>query len=261
MAEITVFTYNLRTDVERDGINSFTNRRDFIKSRFPAYRADLIGFQETNPKMRRWLMENFPEYEICGMGRGAALDNESNVIAYRRSLFDLVALDMFWLSDTPNVPGSRFSTDQSVCPRICTVVTLCHRETGKLFRHYNTHLDHVGAMAQAQGITLILNRMAADYSRWPMPVILTGDFNATPDSAVYRSAQGFPGCGAALKDVTAHVGDTFHAFAPERKEEQMKIDYIFTNLPCDPARSFKATDTENGQYLSDHYPVGTVLTL
>ena len=261
MAEITVFTYNLRTDVEGDGINSFTNRRDFIKSRFPAYHADLIGFQEAQPHMRKWLMDEFPEYEVCGMGRSAALDNESNVIAFRRDLFDLVSLDMFWLSDTPDVPGSRFATDQSIFPRICTVVTLSHRETGKLFRHYNTHLDHEGAFAQAQGITLILNRMASDHARWQMPVILTGDFNVTPDSAVYRSVQGFSGCGAPLRDVTAGVGDTYHAFAPERKEEQMKIDYIFTNLPCDPARSFKATDEQDGRYLSDHYPVGTVLTL
>ena len=261
MAEITVFTYNLRTDVAGDGINSFQNRRDFIKSRFPVYHADLIGFQETQPHMRKWLMNEFPEYEICGMGRGAALDNESNVIAYRRSIFDLVSLDTFWLSDTPNVPGSRFSTDQSSCPRICTAVTLFHRETGKLFRHYNTHLDHEGALAQAQGITLILNRMASDHAHWQMPVILTGDFNVTPDSAVYRSVQGFSGCGEPLLDVTARVGNTYHVYAPEREEEQMKIDYVFTNLPCDPARSFRAEDTENGQYLSDHYPVGAILTL
>lgn len=259
MATLTVFTYNLRTDVPEDGINSFQNRRDFIRARFPAYQADLIGFQETEPHMRQWLMEAFPEYEVCGTGREAALDGESNVIAYRRSLFDLVSLDTFWLSDTPYVPGSRFSTDQSLCPRICTCVTLCHKETGKLLRHYNTHLDHEGAMAQAQGISLVLNRMAADYARWQAPVILTGDFNVVPESPVYRSVQGFSGCGKPLVDVTAGVGDTFHNFEPQNPAEQMKIDYIFTNLPCDPKKTVKAMDEQNGQYLSDHYPVGAYL--
>lgn len=259
MAQITVFTYNLRTDVPADGVNAFSNRRAFIKSRFPAYQADVIGFQEVMPHMRRWLMEAFPEYEVCGVGRGKALDDESNVIAYRRDRFDLVSLDTFWLSDTPRAPGSRFSTDQSACPRICTCVALRHLETGRLFRYYNTHLDHEGVMAQAQGLSLVLGRMAADYDAWRLPVVLTGDFNVTPESPVYRSAAGFSGCGAPLADVTAHVGGTFHDYDPAETSE--KIDYIFTNLPCDPRRSFRAEDQENGVYLSDHYPVGAVLEL
>lgn len=258
MAGIKVFTYNLRVDVPRDGANSFTNRRDFIRAHFPAYQADLVGFQEAAPHMRRWLMETFPDYEICGVGREADLQGESNPIAYRRDKFDLVGLEQFWLSDTPDTPGSRFVTDQSRCPRICTVATLFHRETGKLLRYYNTHLDHEGPTAQAQGLSLILARMAADYARRPMPVILTGDFNAYPDSLVYKSAKGFTGCGPALEDVTQNVGGTFHNFG--KLDPAEKIDYIFTNLPCtQPA--FLADDQENGVYLSDHYPVGAGLEL
>ncbi len=154
--------------------------------------------------------------------------------------------------------GSRFATDQSSCPRLCTAATLFHRETGKLLRFYNTHLDHEGPTAQAQGLSLILARMAADYARRPMPVILTGDFNAYPDSLVYRSAQGFAGCGLPLVDVTQATGGTFHDFG--RLHPAEKIDYIFTNLPClGPA--FLAEDQEDGVYLSDHYPVGVELEL
>lgn len=261
MPQITVVTYNLRTDVPADGINAFQNRRGFIKSRFPAYRADLIGFQETQPHMRQWLIDSFPDYEICGIGRGKRLDDESNVIAYRRAAFDLVSLDTFWLSDTPRTPGSRFHTDQSLCPRICTCATLLQKETGRQFRHYNTHLDHEGAMAQAQGISLVLNRIASDFSTWPLPVLLTGDFNVPPDSPVYRSVIGFSGCGAPLLDATAGMDFTFHNFAPQCKETREKIDYIFTNLPFDPSRSFQARDEEGGVYLSDHYPIGAVLEL
>lgn len=259
MAQITVVTYNLRTDAPADGKNAFSNRKAFVKSHFPRCQADLIGFQETLPHMRKWLMEAFPEYEVCGVGRSADLEDESNVIAYRRDRFDLVSLDTFWLSDTPKVPGSRFSTDQSVWPRICTCVTLRDLETGRLFRHYNTHLDHEGAMAQAQGISLVLGRMAADYSAWGLPVVLTGDFNVTPESPVYRSVQGFSGCGAPLVDVTAGLGGTYHGYDPASISE--KIDYIFTNLPCDPGRSLKMEDQENGVYLSDHYPVAAYLEL
>ena len=260
MANIRVFTFNMRTDAACDGRNAFSAERSaYIEKEFPKYEADIIGFQETRPEMRQWVIDHFPMYTVCGIGREADLQGESNIIAYRTDKFDLVSLDTFWLSDTPHRPGSRFATDQSGCPRICTVVTLRCKANGKLFRHYNTHLDHVGAFAQAQGISLILNRMVADYQTWQMPVILTGDFNVTPESKVYATVNGFDGCGAPLVDVTADVGFTFHAYQPEKKQE--KIDYIFTNIPADFAKSMKATDNENGIFLSDHYPVGASLIL
>ena len=254
MSTIRVFTYNIRTEAAGDGINAFTNRKEFVKEAFPKYEADVIGFQETQPHMRQWIIDNFPDYEICGVGRNSDLLGESNIVAFKRNKFDLVSLETFWLSDTPRKAGSRFSTDQSGCPRICTCTTLYHRETGKAFRHYNTHLDHVGQFAQAQGISLILNRIAADYDAWALPVILTGDFNVTPDSVVYKSVVSFNGCGGeVLRDVTADVGPTFHGYRP--KKVHSKIDYIFTTMPCDETKSFTATDEKDGVYLSDHYPV------
>lgn len=259
MSIIKVFTYNLRTDVTSDGINAFVKRKSFVKAEFSKYDADIIGFQETMPHMRKWLMDNFTDYTVCGMGRGEALDGESNVVAFKKDKFDLISLETFWLSDMPHIPGSRFSTDQSGCPRICTCTTLLHIESGKAFRHYNTHLDHEGKFAQAQGISLILNRIASDYDTWALPVILTGDFNVTPDSVVRKSVLEFKGCGAPLIDVTEDVGPTFHAYRPS--EVGVKIDYIFTNIPCDSSKSFTARDEKDGVYLSDHYPVGAYLEI
>jgi len=261
MSIINVFSYNLRMDTSGDGINAFSLRKDFILKEFPKYNADIIGFQETRPHMRQWLMDNFTDYQICGVGRGRDLQDESNVVAFRKDKFDLIGLETFWLSDMPHIPGSRFSTDQSPCPRICTCTTLFHRETGKSFRHYNTHLDHVGRFAQAQGISLILNRIASDYDTWALPVILTGDFNVLPDSVVRKSVLAFEGCGEKLRDVTAGVGMTFHAYNPAGRSEGDQIDYIFTNMKCDETKSFTAKDNENGVYLSDHYPVGAFLEI
>ena len=131
--------------------------------------------------------------------------------------------------------------------------------SGLLFRHYNTHLDHVGAFAQAQGVSLILNRIANDYEINPLPVILTGDFNVTPDSWVYKSVVGFDGLDKPLADATAGIGISFHGYHPERGTGS-KIDFVFTTLPFDPEKSFAATDGADGEYLSDHYPVGAVLS-
>ncbi|MBE6542720.1 MAG: endonuclease/exonuclease/phosphatase family protein, partial [Ruminococcaceae bacterium] len=238
---------------------AFPTRREFVKAEFPKYNADIIGFQETKAEMREWLIDNFTDYQICGMGRNHDLGGESNVVAFNKDKFDLISLDTFWLSDTPRLPGSRFSTDQSGCPRICTCTTLYHKETKKALRHYNTHLDHQGQFAQAQGISLILNRIASDYAEWQLPVILTGDFNVKPDSVVRKSVVSFEGCGSPLVDVTENVGSTFHGYRPDKIS--VKIDYIFTNLPCDKSKSFTAKDEKDGIFLSDHYPVGAFLEI
>lgn len=264
MSELRVFSFNIWTDGRADGGASsgqprcFAVRREIIKEKLPEYDPDIIGFQETMPAQRQWLIDNYPEYQVCGLGRDANLLGESNVIMFKRDKFDLLDLDMFWLSDTPDVPGSRFLTDQSSCPRICVVVTLRCKENGKLFRHYNTHLDHVGPIAQAQGITVILNRMAEDYKKWQLPVILTGDMNATPDSPVIGSILGFTGVGTRLIDTTELAGFTFHNNAPDKT--QMKIDYVFSNLHS-TERTMKITDAVDGVTVSDHYPVGAILDL
>jgi len=263
MSELRVFSFNIWTDGRADGGASsgnprcFAVRREIIKEKLPAYAPDIVGFQETMPAQRQWLIDNFPDYQVCGLGRNADLLGESNVIMFRKDKFDLYDLNMFWLSDTSGTPGTRFMTDQSDCPRICVAATLRDKATGKMFRHYNTHLDHVGPIAMAQGITVILNRMAEDYKKWPMPVILTGDMNATPESPVIKSILAFTGAGEKLEDKTAPAGFTFHNNNPEKT--QIKIDYVFTNLPATEA--MKMTDEVNGITVSDHYPVGAVLEL
>ena len=258
MSSIRVFSFNILTDnCKKTGGRTFAERSKLILDEFLAYEPDLIGFQETQPPQRQWLIDNFTDFQVCGVGRDRDLLGESNVVLFRKSRFDLVFLETFWLSDTPRIPGSRFSTDQSDCPRICTCTTLRERESGRCLRHYNTHLDHVGAFAQAQGISLILNRIASDYAENPLPVVLTGDFNVTPDSLVYKSVVTFAGCREPLKDVTADVGPTFHGF---RKDwPGSKIDYVFTTLPCDASKSFAARNEKDGLPFSYLYPVGADL--
>jgi len=258
--KVKVCTYNLRTDVKADGINSFSGRTEFIQRTFPKYEADLIGFQEVQPHMRDWLAEKLSGYAVVGTGREKNLGGEHTCIAYRTDRFVLSALDTFWLSGTPRVPGSRFAADQSKCPRICTAAVFVSRENGNVFRMYNTHLDHVGALAQAQGMALILARISADDALYPdSPVILTGDFNITPENPIHKEIAALVSGGTPLNDATADIPFSFHAYNPEKTHS--KIDYIYTNARFDRSMSRAAADTENGVYLSDHYPLFCELEL
>jgi endonuclease/exonuclease/phosphatase family metal-dependent hydrolase len=252
--DTTVWSYNLRCDVEADGINAFSRRADYVFERLYAYAPDIIGFQEILPHMRRMLVDRLDGYTVAGTARGADYAGECCPIAFRSDKFELMSLETFWLSDTPDIPGSRYATDQSGCPRVCTEVMLRPLyEGGEPFYFYNTHLDHVGALARAQGASAVLCRIASRAVRSDgvrRRVVLTGDMNEGPEARAVKSLA------AHLSDATASLGATYHGFG---KGALSKIDYIFTNAPHRGAAVI--TDEKDGVYMSDHYPVSAVIDL
>ncbi|MBQ8397587.1 MAG: endonuclease/exonuclease/phosphatase family protein [Clostridia bacterium] len=252
--KLKVFTFNLRTETTVDGDNIFWNRTGRIQELLAAEKPDLIGFQEVTDKMRDWLRTSLPGYTVLGCGRGKDYRGESMALAYRTDDFELIGLEQFWLSPTPDQPGTRFSGDQSSCPRMVTDVTLKHHDAEELIRFYNTHLDHKGAVARLLGATQLMQAI----SQWGGKFVLTGDFNALPETVEMQtitSCKYLP-----IIDATALLGGTFHNFG--RKEKPSKIDYIFTNADCDPAESQIIEDIPvNGIYLSDHNPVCAYITI
>ena len=84
--------------------------------------------------------------------------------------------------------------------------------------------------------------------------MITGDFNATPDTAEIKMMtvnKAFP-----MVDATALLGPTYHAFGKIPAEKCVKIDYVFTNLPTDVNESYALSDQPiDGIYISDHCPV------
>ena len=248
MSRIRVCSFNILTDNCRgEGPRRFSERSKLILDEFLAYEPDLIGFQETQPPQRQWLMDNFTDFEVCGVGRDRDLLGESNVVLYRKSRFDLCFLETFWLSDTPRIPGSRFSTDQSDCPRLLTSVDFVPFDSGEVFRFMNTHLDHIGANARKLELAQVLRFFVEQQAIRPMPTILTGDFNMLPDAEAMKliDDQG------AFTDLSKDVPGTFHFFG--KLAEPKKIDYIFGAGQFECCRlDHKMRD---GLYLSDHDPV------
>jgi Metal-dependent hydrolase len=250
---IKVVTYNIRYDTTEDGKNAFAgNRAQFVKQWLSKFDADLFGFQEVLPHVKEWLVQNMPDFQIVGSGRNADFKGECTCIAFKKSTFDLFSLETFWLSDTPTIPGSRFPTDQSLCPRVCTCATLIHKQSGKVFYHYNTHLDNSGELARCCGASMIVQKIDRDKKVFDGKYILTGDFNAFPDSAVLQTFLAYDK--ENVTDTTCLVDHTFHDY--ERQPNYPRIDYIITDGKTDPKKTFVIKDhTEDGIYLSDHYPV------
>ena len=180
-------------------------------------------------------------------------NGESALIAYRKDKFELLKFENFWLSATPDMPGSRYGFDQSSCPRITSAALLKLRSGGSPFWFVNTHLDHEGKMARLFGAMQILQFISTKRE----PAILTGDFNATPEAPEIKlivENKNYP-----MIDCTAGVGGTFHAYSEKLR---CQIDYIFSSLKCDPSQSIVYPDEPvEGVYMSDHRPVGAIVEI
>ena len=251
--KLKICTFNLRTPVPKDEKNYFPHRKERILACIRQERPDIIGFQEAADETRAWLRDTLVDYAIVGCGRGKDLLGECTLIAYKKHDFEALAVENFWLSLAPSVPGSRFGADQSGCPRIATAVILKHREAQEPFLMLNTHLDHKGSAARMYGAIQLLQYI--DSKR--LPVILTGDMNALPDAPEIRV---ITDCQyRTLVDLTAPLGGTFHDFG--RRATPSKIDYIFSDMTADPAESYIVEDIpQDGVYISDHNPVIAFVT-
>ena len=244
-----IMSFNLRLDIEWDGINSFTNRFSRVIEVIKNEAPDVIGFQEVTDSMRSRLRNELDGYTTVGCGREKNYHGESMLIAYRTDLFELISCENVWLSATPKIPGSTYGGDQSQCPRMYTSVLLKHEKAEKPFRFINTHLDHVGEQARYLGSMQLVQAI----SGYDEKFVLTGDFNATPNSPEIKLITSALSARNVV-DCTKDLGPTFHNFGRLSKEEMVKIDYIFTDGKCKSAYEVKDTPV-NGQYYSDHFAV------
>ena len=86
------------------------------------------------------------------------------------------------MSETPEIAGSRGW--DGACERIASWGKLKDKISGKEYFALNTHLDHIGVVARREGVSLILDRV--NELSDGLPVIVTGDFNAEPESDVIK---------------------------------------------------------------------------
>lgn len=248
---LRVMTYNIRLNLASDGSDAWPHRREMVASVIRFHGADLIGVQEALPDQLRDLDALLPHFGRFGVGRDAQRGGEHSAILYRRRRFEVLQHDTFWLSETPSIAGSKGW--DAANQRIVTWGRLHDRGTGAVFIHFNTHFDHVGEVARRESARLLTARIEEIAGN--APVIVTGDFNATPASEPYRLV-----LAAGLRDAfsasrTPHHGPTstwnaFRAVEPERR-----IDFVFVRGAVDVLQHGILSDTFDGRFPSDHLPV------
>ncbi|GAB2577471.1 endonuclease [Paractinoplanes abujensis] len=259
-AELQVMTYNLRFGGFA-APNSWTERRPVMRTLLTTERPDLIGTQEGLAAQLDDIRTDLGRgYDYIGTGRLGGRAGEFMAIFYRTQRLTPQASGDFWLSGTPEVPGSE--TWGGFAVRMVTWVRFLDRTTGKLFYAVNTHLDNASEHARRQSARLIHERLQALAP--PLPIVLTGDFNtpAQPDSFVYGRLVGRAGYqdtwDAATERGTAY--GTFHGYQP-LVPDGPRIDWVLVTPGVTVSAALTNTFHSGRQFPSDHLPVQVRLRL
>ncbi|MBR4867719.1 MAG: endonuclease/exonuclease/phosphatase family protein [Clostridia bacterium] len=240
---------NARTQTPADGEQQFMNRVDFLCETLLALDADVIGLQEIKPEMRKAMIERMPGYGFLGSGRDAAHLDEGAVIAYKQTRLMPERLFSEILSPTPHICGSTYGGDQSPCPRVFSSVDFMPIDGGQPFRFMNVHTDHVGENARKLAVMQMQQHYAAQNALRPMPTVVTGDFNALPNTLEIQmmTAQ------KTFYDLSKDLAGTFHGYDNEPVNE--KIDYIFATHEWQVKEIWAPHPKQGNLFFSDHDPI------
>ena len=246
-----IVSFNLRCPWKNyDGINDMVHRIGFIYDKIKTEKPSVIAFQEVREEACEALQKILPEYEFFGTLREEGYSVEGLYTAIRKDGFSFIGNEVFWLSPTPFVVGSRFE-NQSECSRICLVSKIRNKTTNEVVRVLNVHLDHISDQAKILGLKCVYEFLDEYEKKQKLPSVLLGDFNAQPQDETIQFAKSKEG----LFEVTEDIKITFHNFGDPN--DQRKLDYIFlSNELKDRVQGVELwTDNKDGIYLSDHYPV------
>jgi endonuclease/exonuclease/phosphatase family metal-dependent hydrolase len=260
--DLRVMTFNLKYASET-GENKWSDRRSVLKNAVLAEDPDLIGTQEGLYEQLKDIAEDLPAYEWIGLGRAGGSKDEFMAIFYKRDKFEPLAYDHFWLSDTPDVIGSRtWGHDNR---RMVTWVLFREKAAGAEFFHWNTHFDHAVQEAREKSADLLLSRIReAEPVR---PVVVTGDFNAAQTNVVHERMlareDGKTFLHDAWDEAEERDGEGLSTFNSWRgpNTENNRIDWVLMTPGFRCKRAEVVTYQEDGQYPSDHFPVVCDLVL
>jgi len=247
---LKVMTYNLRYDNPGDGVNAWPNRVDKVASLIRNHNPDIIGVQEALYHQLQDLIRKLPDYSYVGVGRDDGKQTgEFSAILFRNSRFGLLRDSTFWLSETPDIPGSK-SWDAAFT-RVVTKAKFFDKSLKTDFIVFNTHFDRIGKEARLNSGAYIAGAVASARSQQAIPVLVTGDFNCERSEETYRNIT--------IKDLsdTKPVNDqtgTFCGFEVGKMECKV-IDYIFQTNEWVLKNYSVITDNDGTHYPSDHLPV------
>lgn len=253
--DIKAITFNIRFANENDGNNKWSLRKESVVNFLAYEEADFVGMQEALLSQIQYVDSALSSYSWIGVGRDDGKEaGEYSPVFYNSRKWKLLEANTFWLSKTPDKPSKSWD---AALPRICTYGLFRNKDTGREFYIFNTHYDHIGQKARVNSSKLIVDRMQeiAGFES----SILMGDFNAVNTSEVIQVIYNSPLKDAFLStDIRFGPEGTYTGFDTQRIPER-RIDYIYHSPDMSCSKYAVESKLIDGRYLSDHFPVITIL--
>ncbi len=240
-----VMSYNLRCCDDANG-HSVDERAPRVLGIIRDFSPDLMGLQEVTPRWEKHLAALEDVYGKILMFRSED-SLEATPVFYKKSVFELLSGDHFWLSETPDKSSKGWGARYH---RICTVARLRHRDSGLVFTYLNTHFDF-NPEFQRESAKLLCG--FADTIR-DGALILTADFNfevGCEAHSVLSSAY------SDFRQVASsgNMQGTMNNYSPDPSRHRL-IDFLFYKGDALAPSAYKViTRTYLGKFPSDHFPI------
>lgn len=254
---VTIMSFNIRYDNPEDGLNRWEARVPLVAAYMDSVAPDIAGMQEVRHNQLIDLQKIMPGYSFIGTGRDDGKQGgEYSPVFFRNDRFIMLDNSQFWLSETPEIPGSR-SWDAAIT-RVVSWARLEDKLNGKILFVFNTHFDHRGVQARINSIRLLSDKI--DEIAGGHPVLVTGDFNIRKGSDDYNlmvdtfseNNELTNAVYISLNPVT-DADNTFNGFRSGL--EPRVIDFIFVNNSF-KVNYFRVDKVTSGEiFISDHWPV------
>ena len=270
-ATLDVMSFNIRYD--GGGLSSLTDptgwlytcgpRRDRVANTILDPAPDIVGVQEALYNQVFDLTARLPGYAFYGVGRNDGHNlGEFSGMFYRSDRFTRFDQGTFWLSDTPDVPGTVFPCSGSI--RIASWMKLHDAESGLDYFVLDTHWDNACQSSREQSATLV--RQKIDELSGGLPLIVMGDLNAGENSVAVSTLRGAndPGgfqLGDSFREVYPSIGAneaTFHDYTGNTAGS--RIDFVLHSADFTPAAAAIVHTGFSCGYPSDHFPVSATFT-
>ena len=242
-------SFNIRYGTPGDGENKWKSRRSRVMTIFNKYKDGIIATQEALPLQIDEILDEVSQFDVVFRSRTVEeKKGESNAIFFNKKVWKLVENETFWFSDTPSEPATR--SWGNTLPRIATIAILEYKSSGKKIRLLNAHLDHRSDYSRQRSVELLLRKLMTEVE--PMPTIMLGDFNETPEGEnIARIEEYF---------TDTYSGDelegcTYHNWNGGSHCD--RIDYIFYQKSEELKLLNFTIDRWKNKYFypSDHYPI------
>ena len=260
--DLKVITFNIRYDNPGDKINAWPNRESIVCDFLSNEKPDLFGLQEALWHQYEAIDAGITGYSSVVAGRDdGEKKGETNPAFYNAEKFENVRQGTFWLSETPEIPGTR-GWGASL-PRIVSWLELKVKKTGKTLFYFNTHFAHDSDSARIMSAGILLEKVKQITG--DDDFVITGDFNMEPSSRAYdiltepgKSTPFLIDAYTISESPPEGPVQTFNGWSDTGGNR--RIDYIFVKNGA-RVRSISTLTRKDGDiYISDHWPVRAIIS-